>query len=222
MYSEDQYIQLSALQHYLFCPRQCALAYLEKSWSENLFTAEGRIIHERVHSAEVEKRADVIRARALWIASARLGLSGQADLVEFRKCTASETGIRLPGQTGRWSVFPVEFKRGKPKRNHSDDVQLCAQALCLEEMLDTRIPEGALFYGKNKRRHVVQFDETIRQLTEETTLKIHEMMENGITPQPEYSKKCKACSLYGICLPRSVGRKGAVSNYLNKIIEESP
>jgi CRISPR-associated exonuclease Cas4 len=221
MYIEDQYIQLSALQHYLFCPRQCALAYMENIWSENLFTAQGRIMHEKVHSGKFEKRIDVIKTRGLWIYSARLGLSGQADLVEFHRSDNPDEGIQPPDYPGRWTVFPVEFKRGKPKTDRSDEVQLCAQALCLEEMLSASVPEGALFYGKNKRRHPVRFDEHLRDLTEKTSQKIHEMFDSELTPAAVYSKKCKSCSLYQICLPKTVGRKGAVARYLNKIIEES-
>jgi CRISPR-associated exonuclease Cas4 len=221
MYSEDQFIQLSALQHYLFCPRQCALAYLELTWSENLFTAEGRIMHDRVHDSKFEKRGDLIQTRSLWISSARLGLSGQADLVEFHRTAEPDKGVRLPGYPGVWQPFPVEFKRGKPKRDHSDEVQLCAQAICLEEMLNTSVPEGAIFYGKNKRRHQVIFGEVLRDLTKKTSQRIHEMFESAITPAAEYGKKCKSCSLYESCLPRSTGRRGAVSRYLNKVISES-
>ncbi|MBN1364804.1 MAG: CRISPR-associated protein Cas4 [Syntrophaceae bacterium] len=221
MYSEDQFIQLSALQHYLFCPRQCALAYLELSWSENLFTAEGRIMHNRVHEGKFEKRGDLIQTRGLWISSARLGLSGQTDLIEFHRTDDQDNGTRLPGYKSRWKVYPVEFKRGKPKSDHSDEVQLCAQALCLEEMLETTIAEGAIFYGKNKRRHAVKFDEKLRSLTEQTALQIHQMFESGITPKAEFSKKCKSCSLYEICLPKRTGTRGAVKRYLNKIISES-
>jgi CRISPR-associated exonuclease Cas4 len=194
---------------------------MELSWSENLFTAQGRLMHEKVHSGKFEKRVDVIRARGLWIYSARLGLSSQADLVEFHRSDNPQQGIRLPAYGGKWTVFPVEFKRGKPKTDYSDDVQLCAQALCLEEMLNAFIPEGAVFYGKNKRRHLVHFDEPLRDLTEETSHKIHEMFDSEVTPAAEYSKRCKSCSLYQICLPKTVGRKGAVARYLKKIMEES-
>lgn len=220
MYTEDNFIMISALQHYLFCPRQCALIHMEQAWSENLFTAQGHLMHESVHSGKFEKRDKIIRARGLWISSARLGLSGQADLVEFHKTNVAGEGIQLQGYPGRWRAFPVEFKRGKPKADRSDDVQLCAQALCLEEMLDTRIGEGAIFYGKNKRRHPVVFNETLRDLTEKTTLAIHALFESGSTPTAKYAKKCKSCSLYQLCMPKTIGRKGAVSRYLDRIVTE--
>ncbi|MFZ0391521.1 MAG: CRISPR-associated protein Cas4 [Calditrichia bacterium] len=220
MYTEDQYIQLSALQHYMFCRRQCALAYMEMIWAENLFTAEGRIIHEKVHSGELEKRGGIIRALGLWIASARLGLSGQTDLTEFHRTDEPHRGIALPGYKGKWQIFPVEFKRGKPKADHSDEVQLCAQALCLEEMLNCNIGEGAIFYGKNKRRHPVVFTDALRTLTEKTSREIHEMFAAEKTPAAIYSKKCKPCSLYNRCLPRKTGGGKTVSRYLNRILEE--
>lgn len=221
MYREDEFIQLSALQHYLFCPRQCALAYMELTWSENLFTAEGRLMHEKVHNGKFEKRGGVIQTRGLWISSARLGLSGQTDLIEFHRTNEQNEGVRLGDYKDRWTVFPVEFKRGKPKTDFSDEVQLCAQVLCLEEMLETSITAGALFYGKNKRRHTVKFNESLRSLTEKTAVEIHEMFESAMTPKAEFSKKCKSCSLYEICLPKRTGGKGTVSRYLNKIISES-
>lgn len=221
MYLEAEYIQLSALQHYLFCRRQAALAYLELTWSENLFTAEGRLMHDKVHEGKFEKRGDLIQTRGLWISSPRLGLSGQADLIEFHRTDEQNAGVRLPGYPGRWTPLPVEFKRGKPRSDNSDEVQLCAQALCLEEMLNTAIAEGAIFYGKNRRRHAVEFNEKLRRLTVQTALQIHEMFQSGITPQAEFAKKCKSCSLYNICLPKRTGGKGAVTRYLNKIISES-
>lgn len=221
MYAEDEYIQLSALQHYLFCPRQCALAYMEMIWSDNILTAEGKLMHEQVHGGKFEKRGSVIKTRGLWIASAHLGLSGQTDLVEFHKTENSDNSVRLPGYSGYWQVFPVEFKRGKPKTDHSDEVQLCAQAICLEEMLNTKINEGAIFYGNNKRRHSVAFNQSLRILTEERTKNIHNMFKTEITPAAEYSKKCKSCSLYEKCLPEKYGGNNKVKRYIEKIFEDT-
>ena len=215
MYAEEDYIQLSALQHYLFCPRQCALAYMELTWEENELTALGRILHNKVHQDVSEKRNDIIITRGLRLSSARLGLSGQADVVEFHR--TKEGGIKLTGRSGNWRVFPVEYKRGRPKRDYSDQVQLCAQAMCLEEMLGTTITEGALFYGKNRRRQSVVFDENLRRLTEETSVKVHRLIASKKIPPAEESKKCLNCSLKDICLPGTVNRRAKVRNYINKI-----
>lgn len=220
MYAEDDYFQLSALQHYLFCPRQCALAYLELTWIENLFTAEGRILHERVHEAKKEKRNELIRARGLWLSSSLLGISGQADLVEFIQSDVQSVGCSLPGYKGKWLVYPVEYKRGRPKKDFSDEVQLCAQAMCLEEMLDVAVPEGALFYGRQKQRKQVLFDDQLRQLTRQTCLKIHELFKTRQTPPAEYSKKCISCSLLEICMPKKCQKSSRVQNYIKKILEE--
>ncbi len=199
MIPESDYIMLSALQHYLFCPRQCALIHNEQIWVENRFTAEGRILHERADSRERVNQGRVRTVRTLPIRSERLGLSGQADVVEFH-------------DDGR--VFPVEYKRGRPKKDRCDEVQLCAQALCLEEMLAVKISEGALFYGKNRRRHNVFFDERLRRMTEETVFAVHEMVRDGITPKAVYSKKCDDCSLFSACLPKICTANRSVRKYL--------
>ncbi len=199
MYAEEDFIQLSALQHYLYCPRQCALAYMEMVWAENLFTAEGRVLHERADSGEKLRQGGIRIEHALPIRSKRLGLSGQADVVEFH-----EDG----------SVFPVEYKRGKPKSNRCDEVQLCAQAICLEEMLDVQINSGALFYGQKRRRHSVEFDADLRQLTEKTIDQVHDLLSSGATPKAEYSKKCDQCSLFTACLPKSCTASRSVRKYL--------
>ena len=207
-YSEDDLIQLSALQHYIFCPRQCALIHIEQLWTENLFTAQGRIMHERVHDAGRESRGDVRIEHGVPLCSMRLGLSGKADVVEFH---------RQPN--GLWLPFPVEYKRGKPKPDDCDTVQLCAQALCLEEMLKVVIPAGALFYGKTRRRTDVRFVESLRQKTEETAMQVRKLLESGKTPEPEYSSKCESCSLIKMCLPKTVGKRQAVNRYLSRALE---
>ncbi len=219
LYSEDDFIQLSALQHYLFCPRQCALIHIEQVWTENTLTALGRLMHEKAHETKYEKRNNVITARGLRLFSKRLGLSGQTDIVEFHKVKNKGAGCRLPGFSGRWSAFPVEYKHGKPKQDHSDEVQLCAQAVCLEEMLEIKIAEGALFYGKSRRRHAVIFTEELRALTERTAHKIHEMFETGKTPKAVYSKKCESCSLKDQCLPKRTGVHVKASKYIKKMAE---
>jgi len=216
-YEENDYILLSALQHYLFCPRQCAIIHIEQTWVENTFTALGRIMHEKAHETKYEKRVNIITARGLRLYSKKLGLSGQTDIVEFHKSEDIKQSCRLSGFSGKWSAFPVEYKRGKPKHDKSDEVQPCAQAVCLEEMLEIKIPEGALFYGKNRRRHPVTFSEELRILTEETAQKIHELFRTGKTPKEKYSKKCDSCSLIEKCLPKNTGGKTQASQYIKKM-----
>lgn len=203
MYSEDDLIQLSSLQHFIFCERQCALIHIEQLWTENLFTAEGRIMHDKVDTANRESRGNIRIEYGVPIRSLRLGLIGKVDVVEFHK-----------KDNGMWILFPVEYKRGKPKMDDCDKVQICAQAICLEEMLDVEMSEGALFYGQTRRREDVVFNEKLRRETEEVARKVHELIESGVTPKAEYSKKCKQCSLLNLCLPKPCSKKLSVSSYL--------
>jgi len=198
MYPEDQLIPISALQHWLYCPRQCALIHLEQAWSENRFTAEGRAMHARAHEGPDESRAGVRITRGLPVRSLRLGISGQCDVVEFHA-------------GGR--ILPVEYKRGKPKSHRADEVQLCAQALCLEEMQGATIPGGCLYYGERRRRTDVGFDAELRDLVVTTAQAVHACFAGGITPLAEYeARRCDACSLIGICQPQSLRfRRGAAA-----------
>jgi len=210
MYAEEDLLQLSALQHFVFCRRQCALIHIEQFWEENRFTAEGRIMHENVHEEGVEIRKDVRIERGIPLRSLDLGLSGKADVVEFHKTT-----------DGRgWDLFPVEYKRGKPKPDHSDSIQLCAQALCLEEMLGAKIPVGALFYGKTKHRLDVEFNEELRQEARDLAACLHEFIEAGKTPQAEYCAKCDSCSFFDRCLPKSTSSNKSVERYLKEALQE--
>ncbi len=195
----------------MVCPRQCALVHLEQVWEDNLFTAEGRLLHERVHAGGSEKRGDVRRVFDLPFRSLRLGVAGKADVVEFH---------RLPD--GSWQPYPVEYKRGRRKTEDWDRVQLCAQALCLEEMLGVTVPEGALFYGKEQRREVIRIGVALREKTEKVAEAVHRLVAQGLTPLPQYAPKCVNCSLLEVCLPRTVsgGRSDQVSWYLRKAIEE--
>ncbi|TAN41728.1 MAG: CRISPR-associated protein Cas4 [Nitrospirae bacterium] len=203
MYNEDNLIQISSLQHYAFCTRQCALIHIEQVWSENVFTAEGRIMHDKADSNKSESRGKVRIDYSVPLRSLRLGLIGKADVVEFHR-----------QESGAWLPFPVEYKRGKPKAGNCDRVQLCAQAICLEEMLNVEIKEGALFYGQTRRREDVVFNNALRQETEETAKKVHELIESGITPKAEYSKKCDSCSLLSLCMPKTCGKAKSASRYL--------
>ena len=202
MYDENDLLPLSALQHLMFCERQCALIHIEQAWEENRLTAEGRVMHERAHDGGSETRGAVRTARGLRIRSLRLGLIGQADVVEFPKAGAP---------------FPIEYKRGKPKSNRCDEVQLCAQAMCLEEMLDAEIPSGALFYGQPRRRTDVTFDAGLRAITKDTARRLHELIKGGLTPMAVYEKKCDACSLYDVCKPKTAGRGVSVRTYVAKM-----
>lgn len=208
--SEADLVPLSALQHYMFCPRQCALIHVEQMWVESGLTAEGRILHAKVDAGGMETRRDVKRAFGLPIRCLRLGLVGKADVVEFHRQAGSG-----------WAPYPVEHKRGRRKKEDWDRVQLCAQALCLEEMLGVSVPEGALFYGKEQRREVVEIGDELRRETEEVAAAVHRLLTEGCTPEPVYAKKCDSCSLVDVCLPRTVGGRGnRVARYLEKAMEE--
>jgi CRISPR-associated exonuclease Cas4 len=208
MGEEAEILPLSALQHFLFCPRQCALIHIEKVWEENRFTAEGRILHSRVDSGDSGKRGQVSEDRSVPIRSQRLGLYGVADVLEMR-----------PGPDGKSVPFPVEYKRGSPKVEHWDRAQLCAQAICLEEMLDVDIPEGAIFYGTPRRREKVAFDQELRDLVSASCQQMHELITNGTTPQAVYGQRCRGCSLARTCMPK-LGKKQRVETYLLKGLQE--
>lgn len=214
LYPEDDLISISALSHYSFCPRRCALIHIEQMWTENIFTAEGRLMHERVHEVGDESRGNIRIARGVQLRSLRLGMIGVADVVEFHKTSM-----------GVWQPFPVEYKRGKPKHDHSDSIQLCAQAVSLEEMLGISISKGALFYGKTRRRHEVEFDHGLREELEKTINNVRTMLNAGQTPAPVFAKKCDNCSLQSECLPKTIARHKSVKRYLAGVIrnnEEAP
>jgi CRISPR-associated exonuclease Cas4 len=225
MYSEDDLVPLSALQHLVFCKRQCGLIHIEQVWDENRFTAEGRIMHEKVHEVGGESRSSVRIARGVALRSLRLGLIGKADVVEFHLVSPSSPPVRKNAlkhgaEVGTWRPFPVEHKLGKPKPDESDKVQLCAQALCLEEMLGVDVPSGAIFYGRTRHRLDVAFDKALRGDTERAADQLHELIGSGITPKPVYTKKCKSCSLVGRCLPQVLQKKRSVKTYLTQVLGE--
>lgn len=207
MYSEEDYIQLSAIQHYVFCPRQCALIHVHGIWQENLFTAKGKILHEKVDSGEDESRGDRTITRSLNIYSKRLGLSGRCDVVEITE------------KNNKIKPYPVEYKSGKPKNNISDMAQLCAQALCLEEMMKVPVTEAAIFYGRPRRRELIEIDSYLRSQTEEIILNIHSMIKNRIGPEAKYGKKCDTCSLNNICMPKS--GTGKLKKYIEELYKEN-
>jgi len=205
MTEEALSVPISALQHMLFCRRQCALIHIERIWEENRHTAEGRVLHERADRPGHEQRRGVHTAMALPLGHERLGLSGYADVVEFDEREATRV------------VRPIEYKRGRPKAHRADEVQLCAQALCLEEMLGIEITDGALFYGQTKRRKNVVFDTELRELTESIALETRQLIVAGITPAALYEpKKCDRCSLIESCRPQALSQTRSVDDWLSR------
>lgn len=197
---EDALVPISALQHQLFCPRQCALIHVEGLWAEDGATAEGRLLHDKVDRAGPESRPGLRILRGVTLRSLTLGVVGRADVVE------------LHGTPPR--PVPVEYKRGRPKPHRADEVQLCAQALCLEEMLGTAVPEGALFYGATRRRMAVAFDETLRALTRQVAAEVRATILAGVTPPPVYGPHCARCSLHDLCRPEGLARPPKVAAWL--------
>jgi len=229
VFDEDKLLPISALQPLLFCPRQCALIHIEGLWSENRLTAEGRQLHQRTHEPKAfEMRGSLCITRGLRLRSLRLGLNGVADVVEFHRddgdtVPGSEPAgtVQLDGRPGRWRPFPVEYKRGRPKKGDFDRVQLCAQALCLEEMLGVAIHAGALFYGRTRRRQDVCFDDALRTRTEQASADLHRLIISGRNPQVAREPKCKNCSLRDQCLPDLTEGRRSATRYMRRAIEYS-
>lgn len=236
-YGEDDLLPLSALQHLVFCERQCALIHIEQAWRDSALTLEGTHMHERADDSgpRRETRGDLIISRGLPLRSYELGLVGRADVVEFHRVTASGQpheppepraacapghaeghGLAIPLEDARgmWVPFPVEYKRGKPKLDRCDEVQLCAQALCIEEMLDVHVPAGALFYGRTLRRQDVEINEPLRKETADTARHLHELVAAGVTPKAVREPKCEKCSMLPLCLPEAMSTRRSAVRYL--------
>lgn len=210
MEDDDDFIALSALQHYLYCPRQCALIHVEQLWAENVRTAEGRLLHERADQPRSERRRGVRTVTAMPVAHQALGIAGIADVVEFHQTPEGER------------IVPVEYKRGRPKTHRADEVQLCAQALCLEAMTRHTIAAGALFYGDARRRTDVMFDDELRRLTLDTVAAVRAMLNAGTTPTADYqARRCDGCSLLDLCQPRLLCRRGTVGAWLVQQLKET-
>lgn len=207
MYTEDDFIMISALQHYIFCPRQCGLIHIDDVWQDNLFTVRGEILHEKVDTDTYETRGDVKTVRGLRIHSYKYGLVGRCDVVEFKDTSKGK------------EIFPVEFKSGEPKEDSSDKVQLCAQILCLEEMLNVEISKAAFFYGKIRRRNIVEINEELRKQTEEVIVKVHEIVKSKKIPVVKYSAKCKNCSLISICQPKALNNR-KLNDYITNLYSQ--
>lgn len=234
MFTEDQLLPLSALQHWLYCPRQCGLIHLEQVWAENKFTAEGQVLHKKAHEGEDESKAGVRITRSMSVSSFVLGISGQCDIVEFhpgaagklrseiselREDACGDLRSEISNLKSTPRMVPVEYKRGKPKSHRADEVQLCAQAMCLEEMLGVTITRGCLFYGEKKRRTVIEFDPPLRQLVTETAAALHAMIDSRETPLAEYeSRRCDACSLIDLCQPKAMRfKKGTTAWFRSQL-----
>jgi len=216
-YTSDELLPLSGIQHFLFCRRQWALIHVERQWQENALTAEGRIMHKRVDDPFfTETRNGVITARSVPVASYRLGLSGICDVVEF---TSSPAGVKLPNKDGLYLAAPIEYKRGKEKYDHSDETQLCAQAMCLEEMLSMNISRGYLYYGETRHRVEIEFTTELRTLVKDMADEMHNYFSRGYTPKVKTSKACRSCSLADICLPVLQEKVIAASKYIKQQIE---
>lgn len=215
-YQEEDYLQLSGLQHFAFCRRQWALIHIECLWQDNLLTVEGDLFHDRAHNEKTrERRGDTLILRSLPVYSRCMGISGKCDVVEF---LANRDGISLRGEQGLWLPFPVEYKCGSPKANKADELQLCAQAMCLEETLCCSIPEGALYYGETRRRTPVYFTEELRNAVQTMTDEMHQLFRRGHTPVVKPGKHCNACSLKELCLP-TITRIKSVEAYMSRALE---
>ena len=216
-YKEDDYLMISGIQHFAFCRRQWALIHVEQQWAENEHTVIGELMHKKAHDPYLtEKRKDLLVVRALPVSSRTMGVSGECDIVEFRKC---EDGVKLHGHRGFYSIYPIEYKKGKPKYSEEDILQLTAQAMCLEEMFSTTVTEGAIFYGETRRREVVVITEELKNEVCQTFEEMHQYYERRYTPKVKMGKHCTSCSLKELCMPR-LAKSGSVKNYMDQALME--
>lgn len=216
-YAEDDYLMISGIQHFRFCRRQWALIHIEQQWAENEHTVIGELMHKKAHDPWLtEKRKGVLTVRALPVSSRMMGISGECDVVEFSLC---EEGVKLHGHKGLYSVYPIEYKKGKPKLTEEDRLQLAAQALCLEEMLCTDVPKGAIFYGETRQREEIEITEELCTEVRSMVKEMHQYYERRYTPRVKYSKACNACSLKDICMPR-IGKAASVKDYIDRMLNE--
>lgn len=208
---DDEYLALSGLQHFAFCRRQWALIHIEHLWKENVLTAEGKVLHERTDNIQLEEtRRNVITLRAMRVYSRTLGLSGVCDVVEMHRV---EQGISLHNREGYWQPYPVEYKKGHAKANDCDRVQLCGEAMCLEEMLSCRIDEGSLYYGETRHREKVSLDEALRERVRSLVCEMRSYYDRSYTPKAKRSRNCKSCSLQDLCLAE-LSEKKNVHQYI--------
>lgn len=217
VYNEEDYLLLSGLQHFRFCRRQWALIHIEDQWAENYRTIDGAIIHENAHDQSfVESRGDRVITRGVHVFSRTLGVSGQCDVLEYHR---SSEGIPLAGREGVWRPFPVEYKRGSPRDDTGDALQLCGQAMCLEEMLCCGIPRGALYYNEIRRRVSVEFTEALRSEVRALLDEMHSLYQKRYTPKVKPTRSCNACSLKELCVPK-LSRVRSVADYIREARED--
>lgn len=215
-YKEEDYLMISGIQHFRFCRRQWALIHIEQQWAENVHTVTGELMHKKAHDPYLaENRKDVLITRALPVSSRTLGASGECDVVEFHR---SEDGVHLHGHRGLYSIYPIEYKKGKPKTSEEDILQLVAQTICLEEMFSTVISEGAIFYGEIRRRERIEVTDDLRDRVRDMFKEMHQYYERRYTPKVKWSKSCNGCSLKDICLPK-LGKAISVETYINQALE---
>ena len=218
-YTEDELLMLSGIQHFRFCKRQWALIHIERQWEDNIRTQEGHFVHEKVDDPFFnESRGDVIISRAVPVVSYCLGLNGIIDVIEYSR---TEQGISLPGRAGLWSLKPVEYKRGKPKIDERDEVQLCAQVMCLEEMFGIRINKADFYYNEIRRRLHLTITDELRDLVASLAEEMHHLFNKGITPAAEPGKHCSQCSLVDLCVPNLTKKKRSVRAYIGKHVDEA-
>ncbi len=207
---------LSGIQHFAFCRRQWALIHIEQQWQENIRTFEGKIMHDNAHDPDFrEKRKDVLTVRAMKVFSRSMGISGECDVVEFHR---SEDGITLQGCEGLFYVIPVEYKRGAPKQHDADELQLTAQAMCLEEMLVTQIKKGFLYYGETRHRTEVIFTPELREKVRKSFEEMHSYYKRSYTPKVKMNPSCKQCSLYDLCMPQ-LCKEISAAKYIDDMIK---
>ena len=222
MYSEDEMLMLSGIQHYVFCPRQWALIHIEQVWADNRLTVEGQLLHERADNPFYrQKNGACVSLRSVAISSRQLGLYGFTDVVELQPSEVADNCIKHPSYPGFWKPYPVEYKHGHAKPDERDEVQLAAQAICLEELYQIRIERGYLFYGETRRREEVLIDERLRLFTQRCADEMHSLYKAKTVPRAMKSGKCSNCSLFDICIPCSK-KTISVTNYLkNNLYEEA-
>ncbi len=222
MYSDDDLLMLSGIQHYAFCPRQWALIHIEQQWDDNHLTLEGQWLHRKVDNPlDMTFSAGTVCLRAVPVKSLRLGFFGIADLLELHPLDdEAEKPFLIDKYPGKWKVVPVEYKHGKHKEDGIDDVQLCAQAMCLEEMYGIDIPSGSFFYGATRSRETLTFDVALRDKVTALSSQMHHIFEEGKTPKAVLSAKCKSCSLRELCFESDLRYASSVKHYLAQLKEE--
>lgn len=217
MNDDSEYLMLSGLKHFCFCRRRWALVHIEQQWAENVLTLEGEYMHERVHDADfTEKRGSVLLSRGMPVRSEQLRITGNCDMVEM---TQDEQGVEINLREGRWRLYPVEYKRGRPDPSGADELQLCAQAMCLEEMFVTEIPVGAIYYGETRRRLPVELTSALRKKVCSLTAEMHQLFDRQYTPAVKAAKACGNCSMYEVCQPQ-LSKKPSAKEYVRRMLKE--